>query len=114
MYRSSYTHRIGRVSSTTDRLGRRRDFTYDALGRQTGETWVASNGSTVDNRLTFAYDAVGNLTSAADFDGAYTMAYDALNRATTVHDVWGKRLTMTWDAVGHGDLRQLRPPPGDH
>ena len=44
-----------RLSSTTDRLGRRRDFTYDDAGRMTNEVWDASNGSTVENRLTFTY-----------------------------------------------------------
>jgi hypothetical protein len=29
--------------------------------QQTSETWIAADGSTVDNRITLTYDAVGNL-----------------------------------------------------
>jgi RHS repeat-associated protein len=97
---------LGRPSSTTDRLGRRRDFSYDAAGRPTGEVWIASDGSTVDNRITFTYDAAGNMLTARDFDGAYTLTYDALNRTATVQDVWGKQLTFTYDAVGNRTVAQ--------
>jgi len=92
---------VGHLTSSTDRLDRRRDFTYDDAGRLTSEVWIASNGSTVDNRITFTYDAVGNQLTARDFDGAYTMTYDALNRAETVVNMWGKTLLFTYDEVGN-------------
>ena len=37
----------GRTAS--DRNGRRRDRTYDDINRLIEETWIASNGTTVDN-----------------------------------------------------------------
>ena len=54
-----------RLSSTTDRLGRRIDYSYDAADRQTGQAWYAAGGS-LTTRVTLGYDAVGNLTSAAN------------------------------------------------
>jgi len=53
-------------------------MTYDALNRETGETWTVS-GSTTDV-LNYTYDAAGNQLTAADYNGAYTMTYDPLNR----------------------------------
>ena len=58
------------LTSATDRLGRVKNFGYDARGSNTTETWVVS-GATVE-RITFAYDDVGNQTLAANSAGAYT------------------------------------------
>src|SRR5262249_53331396 len=91
----------GRMTSQTDRLGRRKDFTYDDDNRQTGEAWVASGGGTV-NRVTYTYDAGNNLLTAADQRGTITKTYDDLGRVKTQTDVWGKLLTFTYDA---GDRR---------
>jgi RHS repeat-associated protein len=91
----------GRLSSTTDRLGRRRDFGYDDAGRKTGETWYASDGMTVDDRLTFTYDAAGNQLTAANGAGTYTLSYDALNRVSHVDEPFGAGLTFSYDAAGN-------------
>lgn len=88
-----------RKTSQTDRLGRRRDFSYDAVNRQTGETWVAT-GQTVD-RLTYTYDAVGNLLTAANGSGRYTFTYDNGNRLVTVQEPFDTQMTFTYDAVGN-------------
>jgi RHS repeat-associated protein len=89
----------GRLSSTTDRDGRLRTFRYDADNRETGETWTAS-GST-QNVLTFSYDGVGNVLTAADYAGTYTMSYDALNRVSVTQEPFGQTLTATYDAAGN-------------
>src|SRR5262249_12832530 len=91
---------VGLLTSTTDRLGRRRDFLFDADNRMTGQVWYDSGASVVD-RLTFSYDANGNELTAANGNGAWTMSYDALNRVTVAKDMWGDTLTFTYDAVGN-------------
>jgi len=88
------------MTSTTDRIGRRRDFAFDAIGQMTAETWVNVGGSTA-NTLTYTYDAVSNLLTAKDADGANTFTYDALNRGTTSRDMWGVALTFSYDAVSN-------------
>jgi RHS repeat-associated protein len=89
----------GRQTSMTDGLGRRRDQAYDANNRETGETWVNAD-TTVAQRVTYTYDADGNLTSAANGNGAYTYSYDAVGRQTVVQEPFGLTLTYAYDAVG--------------
>jgi YD repeat-containing protein len=91
------------LTSTTDRDGRVRNLSYDALDRQTGETWVTS-GTTV-NTLTYAFDAAGNELTAADANGAYTMGYDVLNRMTSEQEPYGQALTFTFDAASNRATR---------
>src|SRR5262249_36102601 len=90
--------------STTDRLGRRKDFSYDAGDRLTRETWV-SGGSTVET-LTFTYDANNNLLTAAKSTGSYTLSYDALDRVKTTQQPFGFGLTFTYDAAGNRTVVQ--------
>jgi YD repeat-containing protein len=66
-------------------------FSYDADNRETGETWGGASPRT----LTFTYDNVGNMLTAANNNGAYTMSYDALGRVTVVNDMWGDTLTFS-------------------
>ena len=69
-----------RLVSQTDRNGRTTDFTYDALGRLTGEQWI-DGGSTV-RTLSYQYDAADQLTSASDPAATLDFTYDALGRNT--------------------------------
>ena len=87
------------LTSTTDRNGKVRNLSYDALNRKTGETWVVS-GSTV-NTQTFTYDAADNQLTAQDQSGAYTMAYDTLNRMTSEQEPFGQVLTFSYDAASN-------------
>jgi YD repeat-containing protein len=74
---SSYAYDAdNQLTSSTDKLGNVISYGYDSVGDLTGETW--KTGLTTTNLQTFAYDAAGNQTLAADYHGAYTMAYDAL------------------------------------
>jgi RHS repeat-associated protein len=95
---------VGNMTSTTDFDGRIRNISYDALNRETGETWTV-NGSTV-NTLTFAYDAVSNLTVAANNNGTYTMSYDALNQVTSVSEPFSVTMTFAYDSVGNRTVVQ--------
>jgi len=90
---------VGLMTSTTDRDGRVRTFSYDADQRKTGETWVVS-GSTV-NTLTFSYDGVGNMLTAANNISTYTMTFDADNRVTVVNEPFAGTLTFSYDNVGN-------------
>src|SRR5262249_18574805 len=98
---NTYAYDLGdRLVSTTDRDGRRRDFTYDQLDRPTTEAWVVS-GTTV-NTATYSYDAADNLLSAANAYGAYAFTFDTLNRNTVTQEPFGLTLTATYDP---GDRR---------
>ena len=76
----------GRTTGETDRLGRRRDFGYDAANRVLTEKWYAVGGALVQTQ-TFTYDAAGRALTAVDPDGAYTLAYDAAGRVTSAPNV---------------------------
>ena len=67
---------------------------YDALSR------VLTRTDALNHSATYAYDAVGNLLTAANGQGTLTFTYDALNRERTGRDVWGLTLTNTYDAAG--------------
>jgi YD repeat-containing protein len=88
----------GRLASSTDALGRRRDLRYDALDRQTGETWTVAG--VTSNIQTFTYDAAGNKLTAADPGGAYTYSFDVLGRQVSVQEPFGLSLTYAYDAAG--------------
>ncbi|MCI0456868.1 MAG: hypothetical protein L0Z62_07815 [Gemmataceae bacterium] len=96
---------VGHLTSTTDRNGRRRDYAYDDAGRMTTETWVNVGGGTADI-LTYSYDAVSNLLSAANGNGTYAMTYDAVNRVTVAQGPFGVTQTFTYDAAGNRTVVQ--------
>ncbi len=68
-----------------------RNLSYDAANRLTTETWVV--GGTTVNTLSFSYDGVGNLLTAANYNGTYTLSYDALDRVTMAQEPFAGTLT---------------------
>jgi YD repeat-containing protein len=70
----------------TDRNNRVTTYQYDNLGRETAENWLDS-GENVTHSFSHAYDTDGQLLSAADSDSTDgstdTFAYDALGQLTT-------------------------------
>jgi YD repeat-containing protein len=82
----------GNVLVVTDRDGRHTQYIYDALNRRTSEAWYTGGtvvdgavvGGTLENAITYAYDADGRLTSAGDNDSSYTYTLDNLGRVTEV------------------------------
>ncbi len=89
-----------RLTKTIDQLGQTVSVTYDADSRETGEKWYNA-GNTLSNTLTYTYDAVGNMLTAADSHGAYTFTYDADNRMASQQDMFGTTNTYTYDAAGN-------------
>src|SRR5262249_51897735 len=92
-----------KLTSTTDRNGRVRNLSYDALDRETGETWLV--GTVTADTLTYTYDAASETLTAADKNGAYTMVYDVPGRLTSEQEPFGQALTFTYDAAGNRMVR---------
>ena len=86
-----------------DAAGDQITYSYDADGRETGETWETIYGSDIGitNVKTFTFDAVGNLLTAEDYSGAYTFTYNDDNLVSTVQEPFGLVLTFTYDEVGN-------------
>src|SRR5262249_16887542 len=91
---------VGLMTSTTDRLARRRDFQYDSLNHLTTETWYNSGGTATET-MTYSFDANGNKLTAGNSNGTYTMSHDALNRVTRDRDMFNNTMTFSYDAVGN-------------
>jgi YD repeat-containing protein len=58
-------------------------------------------GGSVQDVLTFTYDAAGNQTSAVSTAGAYTLTYDAVHQVTHVDEPFSLGLTFSYDAFGN-------------
>jgi YD repeat-containing protein len=108
----------------TDRDGRRVSAVYDALGRETSETWYASTGASLlgvalsgltgvlnfwpnvtnpspADQYTFAYDAADHRTAASNSQGSYQFTYDTLGRVQSSTDPFNLTLTYHYDALDH-------------
>lgn len=73
---------LGRLFSTTDRMGRR-EFGYDNSGRL-ADLWRVDEQGARHGYLGYVYDAADNVLQVADADGAkWTQARDALGRVRT-------------------------------
>jgi YD repeat-containing protein len=90
----------GNVTAVTDPDGRLMQYSFDALNRRIGEVWKSAAGATL-NVVTYAYDANGNRTQAADYNGTLTYTYDALDRVASYTNVFGVVLTYTYDGNDH-------------
>src|SRR5262249_10181936 len=96
---------LGLLTDSTDRLGRRIQYLYDAEARLTGQVWDAAGGG-VDQRLTFTYDNNGNQLTAQNGNGTYTMSYDARGGVMGALEPFGQQLTFTYDARGNRTVVQ--------
>jgi RHS repeat-associated protein len=97
---------VGNLVQRIDRRGLYTTYTYDALNRLTTQSVVVPEYSAgmvhlVSGVNTFAYDAVGNLTSAVGPHTGYTITYDAADRASFVSEPFGLTLSMAYDAAGN-------------
>ncbi|MCP4375239.1 MAG: RHS repeat protein, partial [bacterium] len=79
-----------------------KEFRYDAQGRKIEERDIPDGGTDASQRVsTFAYDAVGNLTTQTDAKGQTTSyAYDALNRLSRVTDAAGST-SYSYNVLGN-------------
>jgi len=101
---TSYTYdQLGRVATMTDGRGKVTTYAYDVMDRTTGVyfngTTPATPGNT--NRVTYAYDENGNLTSRTDAAGTSTFTYDWLGRQTQ-QNIPGAQISLAYD--GNGNL----------
>ena len=89
----------------TDRNGRVTEMVYDDVNRQIGETWLATDG-TVVNEFIYEHDKASNLTRVVDNFSSLAFAYDNRDRVKTVDnagtpDVPNVVLDYTFDDVGN-------------
>ena len=104
---------VGNQSKTIDRNGRRREFDYDHAGRMLEETWFTADTGSLIETITFSYDVLGNMLTAADSNSNYLFTYDPLNRLESVdnnpdgtRDVPRVILTYGYDAQGNVTMTQ--------
>jgi RHS repeat-associated protein len=90
--------------------GKQIAITYDMLWRKVSETLGAG---TADAATTsYAYDAVGNLTTVTDPRGkVWASGFDNRNRQITATDPLGNQTQRTYDTVGN-NLTETRPDNG--
>jgi RHS repeat-associated protein len=89
----------GLLESRTDRLGRAITFDYGIDGVLVGQTWLATDGLTVVDTLSFSYTSDGLLLSASNGVGAYTFSW-ADGVLTGVTNPFGVTLTFGYDTDG--------------
>ena len=76
---------LNRITATNDRLGKRVEYTYDAVGNQTAVKYPDTTTAAKE------YDLVHNLTGVTETDGRRTTyTYDGMRRVTA-----GRRTTPT-------------------
>ena len=85
----SLTMENGNVISVTDGEGRQVRYAYDLADRLTE---AVAGDLNYENRNTYTYDAVGNLTSTTDGNGnKTTYTYDLLSNQTSRTNALGRR-----------------------
>ncbi|HEX6911664.1 MAG TPA: hypothetical protein VF142_14780, partial [Longimicrobium sp.] len=105
----TYTYENGRLTTSTDPLGRTERFGRDAVGRV--HTQILANGA----ELRFGYDASGNLTSLTPPGrAAYAFDHDAVDQVTrAAAPAVGADSTVTRYAYGlDRELTRVRRPDG--
>src|SRR5581483_7388894 len=77
------------------------EYTRDALGRTSGETWYAADGTTVVETLSYSFNVMGELTGASSNVGSYTFTYDAAGRVKHVDEPFSVGLDFVYDEAGN-------------
>ena len=109
---------LGNLVRTTDRMDRVIQYNYDNLSRLLTETWIAADGVTVDNTISYSYDAWGRLDIVEDESSKYDYDYDNLDRVTSIDNngnttgVPRTVLTNTYDLVGRRTSLAAGDPGG--
>ncbi len=108
--------------SMTDALGYTTRYRYDANGNQVlkidpeglitksaydlddrllTKTYLAANGTTVTDQISFRYDGDGNTIAASNSAGSYFFTLDNVGQVTGVSGPFGLTLAMLYDADGN-------------
>ncbi len=91
----------GNVTEKTLPNGALVEYTYDAIGRRTSDSFTRTDGSggTVVDVTTYDYDGNGNLIEVVDALGGVTeYLYDAKNRRVEMTDPLGRVTEYTYDS----------------
>ena len=88
------------ITSLTDGLNRRTDFTHDANGNVTTETRLAGTSDAVTRTFTYepAYQQIASVTDPLTHTTAFS--YDYLGRLTTVTDPLSHQTNFTYNPAG--------------
>ncbi len=97
------------VIGTTDANSRQVTYSYDLLGRQTGETWLTSSGGNLES-ITYTYDKAGEMTNAQDPNSLITLTYDSGGRLLTSTESGSglPQVTLTYGYDPSGDLTSIK------
>ncbi|WP_124945834.1 DUF6531 domain-containing protein, partial [Sulfurirhabdus autotrophica] len=135
-YPTSFTYdTVDRIIQATDRLGKLRDYQFDANGNPVGQklkvdlygtqTLVDSSAARYDdadrlqaatdaggNVTGYSYDATGNVVSVTNPDNySIGIGYDAANRAVLAYDQENNAVSSSRDA--DGKVRSITDPNGN-
>lgn len=98
----TYTRIAGtnQISSVTDQLNRRTDYTYDSMGNVTSVTSLAGTSEAVTT--SFTYEPVYNqVTSVTDpLNHTVSFGHDAQGNITSVTDPLNHQATLTYNSAG--------------
>lgn len=88
------------LSSTTDALGRRTDYTYDARGNMLTTTRLAGTANAVTTTYTYT-TAFNEVASVKDpLNHTTTLTYDAFGNITRITDPLNHQINVTYDGAG--------------
>jgi RHS repeat-associated protein len=103
---STTAGKAGLPTSMTDPVGNTTAYTYDALSRQTTESFPGDSSIPALNRTT-TYDELGNVLTETDaWTGASRVTshvYDKANRGTSMTDPVGVTNSTAYDAAGNAN-----------
>jgi RHS repeat-associated protein len=106
-HQTSWAYNLaGQMTAVTDANNRTIQKTYDGNGNVTGETWLSVGGTSVQDTLSYQYDADNMVTVARNNAGTYTMSYDLDDRLTSIQEPFGASLTYAYDGMGDVTLQQ--------
>ncbi len=104
----TYTYdAVGRLSKKVNGNGTSTTYAYDADSNVLHLINYAPNGTTVNSRFDYTYDALGKVATEATIDGTWTYTYDGDGQlthavfASTDSNIANQDLTYNYDAVGN-------------
>lgn len=99
---------IGHLSRSSNEVNAAEDYSYDKMGRLSGESYCVPQSCNYTNTVGAAYDLAGNMTSLTYPDSrVVSYGYDAVNRLTsTQYQKWGSTSVGT----SYYSASQFAPP----